>query len=495
MWVNLNKNCFIRSISGGFELYSFEDNFEVRINNQKYLNSLKSIVRGEKEVPVKNKEIKEFLNNLEQKGIISFTDRFSLSTVDQSNLRNLIDGITQKVMGENCSIIEEIYFANPKESNFSPALNFFTAGYMEETTKEKSWSFGVDKNKNVAEIKAIVEALERYTSGIIPFSETIKSSAEKLGDLAIDPNDIRLYRQKNKKVFPFSREQEYLWKEVIVLPDNKKAYLPIECIYYPINESVAPKPCMLANSSGVASSFSFNEALLGAIYEYVERDAFMMTWLNRAVMPRINKNLLPEEIKVRIKKIENIGYDVHFINITIDVAPVILVTIIDYSNDPSLMIGASSNLNILKACSKSLLEAEQQLYWAVRKDRPEYPIPKKQSEVKSVIDHGLFYRPPSRLKKASFLWSGEFQKEINQNLIYKNELKEIIKRIDSLGMKVVVADMSRQSLPYGIYTVRAIIPGLIPVYFGYGNEPFEMKRLEMIGNGWKNKKSYIHPFA
>jgi len=78
-----------------------------------------------------------------------------------------------------------------------------------------------------------------------------------------------------------------------------------------------------------------------------------------------------------------------------------------------------------------------------------------------------------------------------------------VARLRELGHAVLWRDMSsphavlRQGrLPLSI--VRVIVPGLVPVSFGYGTEPLGMPRLECFGGRARpryRKPLFPHPFA
>ena len=229
----------------------------------------------------------------------------------------------------------------------------------------------------------------------------------------------------------------------------------------------------------------------------------MMVWLKRITMPTIQRASLPEDLQNRIGEIEELGYRVSLVNITLDLAPVVLVAIVNNQREPALILGTASNLNLLEACSKALAEVEQQLYWNLKSFTPTY-ILSDYRKVKKVSDHAALYHTSQYLPKASFLWSGNAQfLQVPQKKL-DDELEKMLKILSSHKKQLIVADLTPISLrKLGIQVLRAIPLGLVPISFGYGMEPLGMPRLKrspkeitrLKQNPWPDNVPFTHPFA
>lgn len=506
-WVILDKEWLLRPAQDGLELLTPERNIALELSEPERRDEVASILLGE--VPVaNNEEIQKTISGLIKQGILQYSNRKPLGS-ERTETEKQIWKLWKSIVGSQGPVYE-VYWLDPTQSRFSPrGVHLFTAKYR-EGAENIAWAFANDqKDRNLAELKAIMEALERHACSLVPFAELIRTSAKKLGESAIDPREVVSYTREqyrnNPSLLPFSNNREYYWKEVMTFPGRERRYLPADCLYFPLDEKIFPRPYTFANSSGVAAGFNLKEILLRALYETIERDAFMIVWLKRITMPVIQKTSLPERLQKRMEKIEELGYRVFLVNITLDLAPVVLVAVVSNQHKPALILGTASNLNLLETCSKALAEVEQQLYWNLKSSTPTY-ILSDYKKVKRVSDHAALYHTSQYLPKASFLWSGNAQPlQISQKML-DDELERIIKILSSHQKRIIVADLTPNSLrDLGIQVIRAIPLGLVPISFGYGMEPLgmsrlkrppeEITRLKLKQNLWPDNVPFTHPFA
>lgn len=509
-WIMLNKGWLLRPVIQGLELISHEYNITLECSTLQDQDKLARILRGHQYIPqtAEGKVIREVLRGFESQGILQVLDHrppMRPFTETEETLWRL----RRHVVGSR-GPISIVYWLNPKKSTFSPNFELFSAKYVmfrEQGEEEmRGWASGAQKNLEIAELKAIMEALERYASGVIPSEELIRSSAKKIGDVAIDPRRVVNYSETQYKsglpLFPFTNDREYYWKEVVAYPSGETRYLPVDCLYYPVESKFTPYPFTFANSSGVAAGLEFEKTLIRALYEAIERDAFMITWLNHLVRPRIEKQSLPKSQRYQVERIEEIGYRVYLINLTLDLAPVILIAAVSYRQKPALVLGMASNLNPIEAITAGLIEVERQLYWDLRKDTTIFEL-SDPKEVNEVTDHMALYTSQEHLSKASFLWQGKPRPLTKEDDYVYNELSQLLNMLECQGREVVVADLTPVSLrSLGVWVIRAIPLGLVPISFGYGMEPLGMERIKNVPkklgitprHPWEHEP-FTHPFA
>ncbi len=510
-WVETNQNWILRPTVEGLELISRDGEqviaFELK-GSETDVSECISIFRGEKPFRSGEENLEKLFVDLSKHGAITLSENQPVDFQIKESSENLkrLWQVRSKFVGTNTPI-PKVYWCDPSLSRFFEMdTPLFSSQYTEGgigTKYKTNWSTGISDDLELAELKSIMEALERHISGIIPYADLIKSSANKIDKQAIDPRRVALYKQRqhSKKEFPlipFSEDREYYWKEVMTFPGRKKRYLPIECLYFPINTEFTPQPYTLANSSGVAAGFSFRDALLRGLYEVIERDAFMVAWVNRIIKPIIQKTSLSDKEQERMEEIKKLGYQIYCVDLTLDIAPVMLVIAVSHQQKPSLVLGAASNLNVNKAISKALAEVEKQLYWDLREPN-KIQILSNPKQVRGVSDHMALYATSEHLEKASFLWQGNIQPLEVSSRVSGDELK-ILLNLLSVGKKeVITADLSSSLLKKaGIWVIRTIVLGLVPISFGYGMEPLGMPRLKKLStqkNPWPENLPFIHPFA
>lgn len=508
-WVVLKEGWILRPTQDGLELITPERNITLEFSgSESDRNNLVSILLGLREIParVDGKEIQEMLKNLVTQGVLRLSKERPTAQTNVSQIAQALWNLRKNTVGSQ-SPVHTVYWLDPAQSRFSSILSqLFIAKYAEITGQEDNttieWAFGTDEDRDLAELKAIMEGLERHASGIIPFTELVKSSARKLGKSVIDPRRVVAYTKRQYRndlpLVPFSKDRDYYWKAVITFPKGEQRYLPVECLYYPVDSKLIPQPYTFANSSGVAAGFSLEDALLRGLYEAIERDAFMVVWLNRIVMPTIQINSLPSNQQQRIKEIEELGYQVHITNLTLDLTPVVLAVAVNHQQKPALVLGAASRSNVVQASSKAITEVEQQLHWSLRTSNRIHTL-SNPKEVRSVSDHSALYASHKHLSKASFLWKGRAQLLEDTIPASHSELETLLELLKEQEKEVVIADLTPLFLKeIGVWVIRVMPLGLIPISFGYGMEPLGMSRVNELtieGKPWPDKKPFTHPFS
>jgi ribosomal protein S12 methylthiotransferase accessory factor len=103
--------------------------------------------------------------------------------------------------------------------------------------------------------------------------------------------------------------------------------------------------------------------------------------------------------------------------------------------------------------------------------------------VRSPADHTWLYAQRAHFRRADFLAAtvGTVKAKAVAPRRPKNA-QQLYARIKDLGMRVAYVEITpeRAALAQGrtpLHVARAIVPGLVPVSFGYDTEPLGMKRL------------------
>ncbi len=187
----------------------------------------------------------------------------------------------------------------------------------------------------------------------------------------------------------------------------------------------------------------------------------------------------------------------YFVDITLEFFKVVLAVGVKEEVRPSLVLGAASNPNIENALGKSLSEIEHQLYWRWR-DSESIRTIFKPTEVNKISDHVALYASTRHISKAAFLWKGEVLPM--RELSFKDaDVWIAIEKLRQYGIETAVLDLTPEYLKNaGVWVVRAIPLGLIPISFGYGMEPLGMSRYRQMakrGNPWSNTIPFPHPFS
>jgi ribosomal protein S12 methylthiotransferase accessory factor len=312
---------------------------------------------------------------------------------------------------------------------------------------------------NVAMIKAIAEAYERYASGNYKIDR--EGAASELGAAWLDPRLVRPLTdeqlENNPHMQPFDESSKIDWVE------GKKAgeriLVPIDMAYYPLNPHILDRALVAeADSSGVAAHTNEGTATRLALFELIERDAMMRNWLSQQSPDRLDGNLLPSHVQKRLEYWKERGYDMHVLDMSGDTAVIQTLLVNQKMEYPYFVNGAAASLEYDQAINKSLEEAELGLAHALS-DATHERI--EAADVRNPAHHGQFYYSPENAKYISWLWQGKV----------KDSLRNIDKDLDIIDRYTpIVVKLNSSEEPLSV--VRVIAPSLVPINFGTGTEYF-----------------------
>lgn len=393
----------------------------------------------------------------------------------------------------------EIEWATTMQDRYHPPFAIASARVL----GRRSWSNGRDPSPILAHIKAVAEAKEWASCGNVP--DTLVDARFKNLKKAIDPRTIIKFHpaQYRLKEFPFGAFDEtakYAWTvgqdevtgaAVHILADH--VYFP----YFPKTPYYA-----YANSSGVAAHPNRQKAVETSTLELVERDAFMIAYLTKIQFPTVSETTLPESIKERVRKLRQAGFKVWIKDHSLDMAPV--ATVVAQSEELGCTTCAScSSFDIEHAVSHALMEVEAFVLARLQNGRAESIRP---DEVAMPLDHGAIYDQKRYFRQADFLVGGK--KKISFQDIGRNAAKswqELLDRFAAKGWKLYTLSLFLAEKHGGngdLHIIRSIVPGMVPMTFGYKQEPAGMERIygvaKKFGNktlSYKDLSKFPHPFA
>jgi ribosomal protein S12 methylthiotransferase accessory factor len=394
----------------------------------------------------------------------------------------------------------EFMWVKPEYDGYRLPFNLVLARLNEGLMKE--WSSGRDKDPEMAKIKATSESREWASCSCIP--ENLKRA--KMSDLqnVIDPRTVYSIAEEQFEggSVPFKKfDPEGLrdWVEVTKYSDGSKHNLLADLVYFPFRPGYDTYG--YATTSGVAAHPERHVATESAVLELIERDSFMIKYLAQIKSPTIKRTSLGK-FKDRIEALERRGFSVTFKDISLDLAPVIMVYVtneeMQYTN-----CSTSSDFNIEEAANHALMEVESAVLSRLSDGRSEIKDP---SKLESPLEHGGLYHQPDFYKKAEFLIDGDEEIDLsNSGRFAAKSWEELIEKLNQKKMDLFIFEQSvfeKYGGNQGLNIVRAIIPGLVPITFGSNLEPGGSERIYQIAKEFGNQDltysdltKFPHPFA
>ncbi len=393
------------------------------------------------------------------------------------------------------------HWVTPMAQNYRPPFTIALARVDERLTED--WSYGRDSSPTLAQIKAHSEAREWAACGSAP-DTLVKARFNDL-DTAVDPRSIISFHPSQYRVkgFPFTRfdtDLDYLWTQGRDEMSGDAVHILADLVYFTV-ESDAP-PYAYANSSGVAAHPDRQRAMETATLELVERDSFMSAYFASLILPTISNHSVNLEIRKRIEELEKAGFNVWIKDQTLDLAPAIAV----FAQNEELAFttcASCSRFDPAMALEHALMEVEAAVLARLQNGPSAFIHPEK---VAMPLDHGALYEQERFFRRADFMArTGEIIELERAALGAACNWESLTTRFADNGwphLTVSLALADSFGGNKGLNIIRSIVPGMVPMTFGYRQEPAGMRRLyeikKKLGQGelsYKSLRRFPHPFA
>lgn len=414
-------------------------------------------------------------------------------------LHDVLGLLEEKKIIKQSSLAEMRYNDTPffYQVNFFPN---FEKGVTDGRIVEKWLGHGFGKNPAVVFSKAIGEILERYSLTIYHKKNLLRSSLRALKDKKIPAFDLNLLaefseeQKKNNPKLRFNEKSVFYWEKAERVLTGETIFLPAQIAHWNYYEELEP---FLGdnNTSGAGGFFTREGAILSGLYELIQRDAFLIYWLNGLTPRAIDPKTVPDEdFQNILAESERYGFEIYCLDITSDTGVPVFVVII---SDPSgkcqrFSLGAGCQANPAKALYRALEEAWSIYYWI--RPQPSYPALGKNyqpfRERINVLERLRLWANPEMDERFKFFISGQKKsfKEINfdypkEFTSQKEELAFLVKRIENLGpgYEVYCYQAKRPILTeVGYYSVQVFVPEFIRMYFNEMNAYLGKRRLKEV---------------
>lgn len=362
-----------------------------------------------------------------------------------------------------------------------------------------------------AVLSTIGETVERYAPAFYNKNELIRSSFKDLGKNAVHPSEYALFHEEQFKdkrfmIKKFDEEIELTWCPMHDLTTGETSYVPGQFIYMPYNQD---KHFVTANTStGLSAHTNFYKALLGGLYEVIERDSFVLTWM---------QNLVPQKIKITSQIQEHLNkcfpgnYEWNFFDITYDLETpsVFGICFGEAEYGKFVAVGTSSRGTFGEALQKVIQEVGQAVpyFRYLLGERKNWTPSDDFNELQNFEDHSILYLKRPELLTVFDKWRNAKEEKVvdlweQKTLDDKDEIKRIVKALAKNNCNVLVKDITTPDIrQLGFYSIKVFVPQLIqmagayPFYFNGGERLYSVpKKLGYPSNDYSGLNKFPHPF-
>lgn len=386
----------------------------------------------------------------------------------------------------------------PLASDLPPIIHVMTTLSRQQTPSGRVYSSlnptgaGAGRSLNRAIIPALAETLERHSMLVWNEKNFKYGSFESLQNAgAINPNKFLVYSEEQlcdpkflRSKFDFSTK--FHWLPAVSLIENKKCLVPVQGVYFNY-ESENPEEPILgpATSNGVAAGGDYWHAAYNAICEGIERDGFLIHWLTK-VPPR----KIIFEKNTKIKKLQDelnlYGVNLIILDTTLETGiPAMSSVLLDRKGVKAVCVSAVAGLEIDALAHKLYRESLKQLHFINHINKDSFDGLGK--NIVNFEQRRSFWADQSVIEKISFFINGETVyfnefKEEHRNVIdvhgYKQKIHILKNLLAKANFESFLLDITdKEACSAGLKVVKAIIPGLVPMYFNEARKPLGIKRL------------------
>lgn len=391
---------------------------------------------------------------------------------------------SDRLLGTKTGLVNEVRF---DESQRGPERTVFgtaeTASMVRTLPQDLEAdtdfaSLGAGQTTDRARLSTLGEFAERYCAHWGPSADeqAVTATYSELDGSPKEPIPFEYLRRyagdqlRELEQSPFTPETEVTWVAGRHLCSRETLYAPAELVY--VREE---KRHFYSNSSGLACGETLSDAIVGGIYEAVERDAFMRTWFLGETPAQLATDSIPElaaygealadtDAEVRLLRLDAPG-DFHAVG---------AAYVSDGDAMPKFVLSADAHLSLRSAIEGALLELAQTLDsiesgLASRDEAALSKVKRHLRHERSTLELGeniTYYVFPDHFDEVSGLFAGDVETPTAPERSFETPRAELRACLDGFGDRDVsplAFDVTTRDVhELGWSVVSMVLPELVP---------------------------------
>jgi ribosomal protein S12 methylthiotransferase accessory factor len=337
---------------------------------------------------------------------------------------------------------------------------------------------GGDIDAEIAWVRSVAEAAERYSSMVFTDDDFVVASANEIGASALDLSTIPRCSESelSDPLCPLRLPDPSLpirWMRGISLMTQEEKLIPAILVYLYLRPSPEER-FWLGISTGVAAHTNPVSAMLSAICEVIERDAIALTWLGRLPLARIESgDEVGEAAREFRDRLSRSRVQQTFFDATTDIGVPTIFSVQLTEGHPrcQLYLSCATAMDATAAYVKAIREAApSRTVMDVERERPTNIADFRH------LTHGAdYYGRGGHNEDFDFLLKNDRRTTLNgvgaralcaPGATEEQQLRAIVGRLAELGMDAYVVDLTTDEVrDAGLWVVRVVVPQLLPISF------------------------------
>ena len=402
------------------------------------------------------------------------------SVRDAEGLRELLSGWVDERVGVIRSLVTDQSSAAGLGLELPVAATAYLSSYTEGRLRhvhDPQVASGKGLTAVDALIGAVGEAIERYSAARYRRQDLRLASWNDLGEEGFDPRQLCLYAEEQYRepgfpFAPFDPDRPIHWLRGSWLGSGEPVWMPALTSFFNFMADPGEHFCQVS-SNGLAAGGGPEDAALRALFELVERDAFMLTWLCRLPSRRIHPDgALEPAVGEIVRQLGERGaaVELYRLDVGTGIPTVLCLGVGDGERWPAVTVALACHADLRTAVRKAILEQGHVGPYIQRLMR-ESKVPTTPDEVLSLEDHALYYVKPDRLGAFDFIR----RPGKDQDAVVLAEVPpeppptaaSCAERLAAAGLRVAIADVTSPDVTASPFRVaRALGTNMQPIHFG-----------------------------
>jgi ribosomal protein S12 methylthiotransferase accessory factor len=344
-----------------------------------------------------------------------------------------------------------------------------------------------------ARASALGEAVERYSAAYPPTDDLVYSTRDGLGAPSLDPAELVLYRREQYSELPYtpySGSTTLGWVEARSLVTGSPVLVPALAVRMGYILRSQEELICSTTSNGLATGPTLTAAVLRALYEVLERDAFLIAWMNRLPGQQVAPETHPESTVRDVHcSYARRGVELRLYRLASDHPCHVLLSLAVQQGDdgPAAAVGLGADLDLARAATKAITETAQtrtglrsRLHEPSTRSRIQRLVADPR-QVGTIDDHALRYAHRDSMGAFSFLESGpDGSREWTSSASapVADQLQLLVEHFRAQGGDILYCNLTPPDMAkFGLHTARVIVRGFQPIHFGWNEARLGGRRL------------------
>ena len=372
--------------------------------------------------------------------------------------------------------------------NDEPKIFAYSGIYKSRYKKSTDIACGFSFNQKIALMRVLGEGLERYCL------EHYKPKIELIGTIQdvktdyLDPSNFNAFSnnqlaKSNFKKFRRNSKSVFRWTKGLSLKRKKSILIPAQLVSFNYVLMKNEPTILFPISTGTATGLSLDDAIYRGICEIIERDSFMISYLNKLPSSHVDlQSIKDTRIQGILNKLKRYKLEITVLDIITDLKiPAFAALTLDRTGlGPAVSVGLKSGFDIKESIIGAIEESLMTRSWIRDKFIYLDPDYKQEKIIHSLEDRAYFWFSVDMLKKLDFwLENKNIKKFANDELSsVENKLKKTMTLLEKNKMETIYIDITHKTMKEnGFWIVKTIIPQLHPLYLDEQYPYFGGRRL------------------